>query len=113
MHQDVLRNRDVVWFVDNIGALQVLIKGNSSQFDAGNSCSAAHLYWAAAGTRVWFEWVASNDNPSDGLSRDGLHDTWTMAQEPHWSVQEYEAPEWFALTDLPTAQLRELSAVKN
>ena len=112
LHQDVLRNRDVVWFVDNIGALQVLIKGNSSQFDAGNACAAAHLYWAAAGTRVWFEWVASNDNPSDGLSRDGLHDTWTMAQEPHWSVQEYEAPEWFALIDLPIAQLKELFTKK-
>ena len=108
LHQDILRNRDVIWFVDNIGALQVLIKGNSSQFDAGNVCAAAHLYWAAAGTRVWFEWVASNDNPSDGLSRDGLHDMWTMAQKPKWVVHEYEAPDWFALIELPIEQLKRL-----
>jgi len=108
LHQDILRNRDVLWFVDNIGALQILIKGNSSQFDAGNVCAAAHLFWAAAGTRVWFEWVCSDDNPSDGLSRDGIHDEWTLEQKPKWHVQEFEAPEWFALIDLPITQLREL-----
>ena len=107
-HQDILRNRDVLWFVDNIGALQILIKGNSSQFDAGNVCAAAHLFWAAAGTRVWFEWVRSDNNPSDGLSRDGIHDEWTLEQKPKWHVQEFEAPEWFALIDLPITQLREL-----
>ena len=66
------------------------------------------LYWAEAGTRVWFEWVASDDNPSDGLSRDGLKDAWTLAQTPKWDIAEYTAPEWFALTDLPIAQLKEL-----
>ena len=108
LHQDILRGRDLIWFVDNIGALQVLIKGNSSQFDAGNVCAAAHLHWAATGTRSWFEWVASDDNPSDGLSRGGIHDAWTLAQSPSWEIQEYEAPAWFSLIDLPIAQLREL-----
>jgi hypothetical protein len=108
LHQDILQGRDVIWFVDNIGALQVLIKGNSSQFDAGNVCAAAHLFWAAAGTRVWFEWVASDDNPSDGLSRNGLLDEWTRRQEPFWEIAEYEAPAWFALIDLPIQQLRDL-----
>ena len=108
LHPDILQGRDVIWFVDNIGALQVLIKGNSSQFDAGNVCAAAHLFWAAAGTRVWFEWVASDDNPSDGLSRNGLLDEWTRRQEPFWEIAEYEAPAWFALIDLPIQQLRDL-----
>ena len=33
-HKSQLAHRDVIWFVDNLGALSVLIKGNSSQFDA-------------------------------------------------------------------------------
>ena len=107
-HKELFRGRDVIWFVDNIGALQVLIKGNSSQFDAGNVCAAAHLYWASMGTRVWFEWVASDDNPSDGLSRDGLHDEWTLAQRPQWTIAEYLAPLWFSLIELPIEQMRQL-----
>ena len=107
-HKELFRGRDVIWFVDNIGALQVLIKGNSSQYDAGNLCAAAHLYWASMGTRVWFEWVASDDNPSDGLSRDGLHDEWTLAQRPQWTIAEYLAPLWFSLIELPIEQMRQL-----
>ena len=107
-HKELFRGRDVIWFVDNIGALQVLIKGNSSQYDAGNVCAAAHLYWASMGTRVWFEWVASDDNPSDGLSRDGLHDEWTLAQRPQWTIAEYLAPLWFSLIELPIEQMRQL-----
>ena len=109
-HKESLRGRDVIWFVDNIGALQVLIKGNSAQFDAGNVCAAAHLLWASLGTRVWFEWVASDDNPSDGLSRKGLLDEWTLKQTPKWQIAEYTAPDWFSLSDLPIQQLMELFA---
>ena len=44
-HADRLRNRDIVWFVDNVGACSVLIKGNSSQHDAGIVTATAHLCW--------------------------------------------------------------------
>ena len=30
--------------------------------------------------RLWFEWIDSDSNPSDGLSRAGLADEWTRAQ---------------------------------
>ena len=56
-HADALRNRDIVWFVDNIGACSVLIKGNSSQYDAGIVTAAVHLCWARLGIRSWIEWV--------------------------------------------------------
>ena len=31
--------------------------------------------------RLWVEWIDSESNPSDGLSRDGLRDKWTQLQE--------------------------------
>ena len=71
-HADALRNRDIVWFVDHIGACSVLFKGKSSQYDAGIVTAAVHLCWARLGIRSWIEWVASDDNPSDGLSCVGL-----------------------------------------
>ena len=38
--------------------------------------------------RVWYEWVDSESNISDGLSRDGLDDKFAIAQG--WSLQELE-----------------------
>ena len=35
---------------------------------------ATHLLAMYIGCRIWFEWVDTNANPSDGLSRDGLSD---------------------------------------
>ena len=107
-HAESLRNRDVVWYVDNIGACSVLIKGNSSQYDAGIIVAAAHLTWAKLGARVWFEWIASDDNPSDGLSRDGLLDPWTLQQVPSWSLVSLQPPSWFSLIELPPVKIGEL-----
>ena len=35
---------------------------------------------------VWFEWIDSESNPSDGLSRAGVNDPWTKSQD--WSTEE-------------------------
>jgi len=109
VHVDRFKNQDIIWFVDNVGAMATLIKGSSGQADCANVCSAAHLLWAQHGTRVWFEWVASDDNPSDGLSRYGLLDEWTRARTPAWVTEEYEPPQWFGLRALPFQLLRKLS----
>ena len=99
-HAEALRNRDVIWFVDNVGACSVLIKGNSSQYDAGIVTAAVHLCWARLGIRSWIEWVASDDNPSDGLSRAGLNDPWTLMQKPPWVLVDLLPPPWFRLIEL-------------
>lgn len=39
---------------------------------------------------MWFEWVDSQSNPSDGLSRLGLGDPWTTTQD--WDLAEYHFP---------------------
>ena len=46
------------------------------------------------GCRAWFEWIDSKSNPSDGLSRDGLEDPWTIAQD--WDLKEVVAPDQIA-----------------
>ena len=36
--------------------------------------------------RAWFEWIDSDSNISDGLSREGVTDPWTKAQG--WDLKE-------------------------
>ena len=37
---------------------------------------------------VWFEWVDSDSNFADGLSRDGAEDSWTLKQ--NWELHEFQ-----------------------
>ena len=37
---------------------------------------------------VWFEWVDSDSNLADGLSRDGAEDPWTLDQD--WELHEFQ-----------------------
>ena len=50
----------------------------------------AHLLWATLGCRVWIEWIDSDSNPSDGLSRKGMTDPWTQKQK--WILSSVELP---------------------
>ena len=38
-----------------------------------------------------YEWIDSDSNPADGLSRDGLQEEWTLNQG--WDFAEYPCPE--------------------
>jgi hypothetical protein len=58
----------------------------------------AHLKWAELGCRVWIEWINSDSNPSDGLSRAGLLDPWTLRQG--WSLRQGFIPAADSLTSL-------------
>ena len=41
---------------------------------------------------AWFEWIDSDSNPSDGLSRLGIEDPWTTAQG--WQLQDVSHVDW-------------------
>ena len=73
--KEELCNRDVILFVDNQAVCSALVRGSSSSDDIATIVALCHLVWAAFCTRVWIEYVPSDDNPADGLSRDGIADT--------------------------------------
>ena len=88
---DLLRGRDIVWFVDNQAACQILMKGSSSLPDIAVIAAVTQLLFTRLGCRVYFEYVPSDSNPSDGLSRDGLQDSWTLSQG--WRLLPAVTPE--------------------
>ena len=89
-HGASLANLDVLWFVDNEAAVASLIKGESSQADVHTMVQPAHYLLQHFRVRVWFEWIDGQSNPSDGLSRAGLLDTWTQHQA--WQLFELDFP---------------------
>ena len=66
------------------------MKGSSSQSDLCSIATLTHLILAKLGCRVYFEYVESEANIADGLSRDGLNDAWTICQE--WILQHATIP---------------------
>ena len=76
----VLRGKDVLFFVDNLGALAALVAGYSRNGDAADISACFHIVAAEIGCRVWFEWVDSKANIIDELSRSpsGLRPEWDL-----------------------------------
>ena len=72
---DQLRNTSRVWFIDNIAALMSLVRGRSDNGDLDNMASMVHFLLFAINCQCYFDWVESKANWSDGISRDGMYDT--------------------------------------
>ena len=88
---DFFMDKDVIWFVDNEGACSTLIRGACSPEDVTGIAELTQLIAMRLGARLWFEWIDSKANPSDGLSREGLGCPWfgpaaTDARHPKWHV---------------------------
>ena len=74
------RNADVLWFIDNSAAVAKTIRATSQEEDVHEVAAAAACVRTQLCCRAWFEWIDSESNPSDGLSRLGLADEWSMSQ---------------------------------
>ena len=85
-----LRGCDALWFLDNESAVSALIRASCSEDDVLLMVQRIHLQFHALQMRTWFEWIDSESNPADGLSRSGLDDEWTLSQP--WQVQDFEFP---------------------
>ena len=81
---------DVLWFIDNQASVTAVIKGCSAEGDVHEIAHLAAVSRCAQRTKVWFEWIDSDSNPSDGLSRLGLLDPWSAQQD--WFLQEFSYP---------------------
>jgi len=89
-HPGLFEDTDALWFIDNESAASCLIRGSSREPDLHAIAQFSHLLCHTLRSRVWFEWIDSKSNPSDGLSRLGLDDLWTLAQG--WDIAEYSFP---------------------
>lgn len=87
---DLLEGRDLLWFVDNEAAVSALVRAASSEEDVHELAQLSRILLFRLRSRPWYEWVDSESNPSDGLSRLGLADPWSKAQG--WSLQEHQFP---------------------
>ena len=91
----VIQGADVIWYIDNMNAVMALIKGASAKADLSAIAVALHAVFARLGVRVWLEYIETASNPSDGLSRAGIEDAWTLAQG--WTLKEVPCPELFQM----------------
>ena len=89
---DILTNCDILWFVDNEAACSSLVRGASKEEDVASIAGAAHLMMLSRRCRIWFEWIDSDSNPADGLSRDGCEDAWTANQG--WQLRNEVPIKW-------------------
>ena len=90
LHGAHLQDRDAIWFVDNMGALSASIKGGSREVDVHLIALAAASLRTPLAFRPWFEWVDSDSNPSDGLSRLGV--SCDLCETQGWPASEFELP---------------------
>ena len=67
----LLRGEDVIFFMDNQRVCCALVKGCSRSWDIQLLSTCWQLLCLQLGCRVWIEWVPSESNPADILSRDG------------------------------------------
>ena len=71
---EILKDRDVLWFLDNQAAWRAIIRSASSVSDVNHLSLLAGLQFAKLRCNPWFEWVPSHQNLSDPLSRQGWAD---------------------------------------
>ena len=82
-----------VYFIDNIAALMALVKGRSDSPELDAISQSIHLLLFCLRCSLWFEWIPSNSNWSDAISRQGLDDPWFAAHNFH--VRDSSVPVFF------------------
>ena len=86
----LVRGEDVIFFIDNQSVCWGLVKGCSRSWDIQLLSTCWQLLCLQLGCRVWIEWVPSESNPTDVLSREGTTDEATK----HGNVETLKLPPW-------------------
>ena len=86
--RDLLTEKYVIFFIDNEAAASAMIKGDSRLPIVGTTAMCVQLLLIRCNIAVWFEWVDSDSNLANGLSRDGAEDPWTLHQD--WELHEFQ-----------------------
>ena len=86
----LLRGEDVIFFISNQSVCCALVKGCSRSWDIQLLSTCWQLLCLQLGCRVWIEWVPSESNPADVLSREGT----TGEVAKHGNVDILKLPAW-------------------
>ena len=91
-HEIFGQERRVLWLLDNSASLHALIKGTSGNIHLSRAVELFYMcaYWFKV--HVWFEFVDSESNYADGISRDLAGDT--FCQSTHVQPRECEVQAW-------------------
>ena len=95
------RGRRVVWYVDNTSAMAAFVKGASANEHLERIVAIFWLCCYHLDCGIWLEWVDSESNWSDGLSRDLADDL--FVKEHHFETEEvFPEVAWW---NLPLAEV--------
>ncbi|CAE8625530.1 unnamed protein product [Polarella glacialis] len=67
-----------VWFIDNTAALMAMVRRRSDSADLDRLALMIHAAMFALEVWIYFEWVETKSNWSDGISRDAENDKWRV-----------------------------------
>ena len=70
----LLKGCSVLWYIDNAVSLHSIVKGMSKEVSISRVAEAICIISYRLDIHVWYEFVASKDNWSDGVSRVGFQD---------------------------------------
>ena len=93
-----LSGRNITWYADNTAALSAAVKGTSRE--QTNRRLIAYFWMVAfrLDIRVWFEFVESDSNWADGISREYGDDL--FAAKNNFSTSEFQLDLLWAQHDL-------------
>ena len=96
-----LSRQRVVWFVDNSVAVSCFAKGAGRNPNIAYLVAAFHMIAMCYDVHVWFEYVQSADNWSDGISRRGFSDRLVQDMKLHTADVDWSPIKWpKAMSDL-------------
>ena len=72
----VMRGRRGIWYIDNVAALMAMVRGRANSPDLDRMAEVLQGAMLALEVWLYFEWIESDSNWSDGISRTGLCDPW-------------------------------------
>ncbi|CAE8593710.1 unnamed protein product, partial [Polarella glacialis] len=84
------RGRRGVWFIDNTAALMAMVRGRSDSADLDRLALMIHAAMFALEVWIYFEWVETKSNWSDGISRDAENFKWHV--EIRFSTEQCSFP---------------------
>lgn len=76
VYPSLFRRTRVVWYMDNVAALMSLVRRRSDNDELDHMAQIAHLLLYHLQAHIYWEWIPSASNWSDGVSRTGHHDPW-------------------------------------